>query len=139
MQVIVDEMLRDREARNEQSMAHFADPRLKPDTRTAKDGYLPVIGGQKNLSMAYTPVTNEEYAAFIKATGRKPPKDWTNGAYPAGKGRHPVVNVTYGDAMAYCKMAHPEGRQGEIPPAYRTGVGDRRRAHAGVSPPLALT
>ena len=103
MQVIVDEMLRDREARIEQSMARFADPRLRPDARTAKDGFLPVIGGPKNLSIAYTPVTNEEYAAFIKATGRKPPKDWTNGAYPAGKGRHPVVNVTYEDAVAYCK------------------------------------
>ena len=103
MQVIVDEMLRDREARIEQSMARFADPRLRPDARNAKDGFLPVIGGPKNLSIAYTPVTNEEYAAFIKATGRKPPKDWTNGAYPAGKGRHPVVNVTYEDAVAYCK------------------------------------
>ena len=102
MQVIVDEMLRDREARIEQSMARFADPRLRPDARNVKDGFLPVIGGPKNLSIAYTPVTNEAYAAFIKATERKPPKDWTNGAYPAGKGKHPVVNATYEDAEAYC-------------------------------------
>ena len=102
MQVIVDEMLRDREKRIEQSMARFADPRLRPDARNAKEGFLPVIGGPKNLSVAYTPVTNEEYAAFLKATGRKPPKDWTDGPCQPGRGKHPVVNVTYEDAVAYC-------------------------------------
>jgi len=48
-------------------------------------------------------VTNEEYAAFLKATGRKPPKDWKNGVFPAGKDRHPVVNVSFEDANAYCR------------------------------------
>lgn len=103
MRVIVDEMLRDRESRIEQSLARFADPRLRPDARQAKDGFLPVIGGPKNLSIAYTPVTNEEYAAFLQATGRKAPKEWRNGAFPAGKAKHPVVNVTYEDALAYCQ------------------------------------
>ena len=103
MQIIVDEMLRDRENRIDQSMARFADPRLRPGARDAKDGYLPVIGAAQNLSIAYTPVTNEEYAAFVKTTGRKPPKDWKDGAYPAGKAKHPVVNVSYDDAVAYCK------------------------------------
>lgn len=102
MQVIVDEMLRDRESRIEQSMARFADPRLRPGARDVKDGFLPVIGGAQNLSIAYTPVTNEEYAAFVKATGRKPPQDWKDGEYPAGKAQHPVVNVSCEDAMAYC-------------------------------------
>lgn len=103
MQVIVDEMLRDRENRIEQSMARFADPRLRPNARETKDGFLPVIGGAQNLSIAYTPVTNEEYAAFVKDTGRKPPQDWKDGTYPAGKANHPVVYVTYEDAVAYCK------------------------------------
>ncbi len=102
MQVIVDEMLRDRENRIEQSMARFADPRLKPNARQAKDGYLPVIGAAQNLSIAYTPVTNKEYAEFVKATNRKPPTDWKNGAYPAGKADHPVIYVSYEDATAYC-------------------------------------
>ena len=103
MQIIVDEMLRDREKRIAQSMARFADPRLKPGARKEKDGFLPVIGGPENLSIACTPVTNEEYADFLKATGRKPPKDWKNGAYPVGKGQHPVVYVSCEDAIAYCK------------------------------------
>ena len=103
MQVIVNEMLRDRENRIEQTMRRFADPRLRPGARDAKDGYLPVIGAAQNLSIACTPVTNEEYAAFVKATGWKPPKGWQNGAYPAGKAKHPVVNVSKEDAEAYCK------------------------------------
>jgi len=103
MKVIVDEMLRDRENRIEQTMKRFADPRLRPNARNAKDGYLPVIGAAQNLSIAYTPVTNEEYAEFVKATKRKPPKDWKETTYPTGKAKHPVVNVTYDDAVAYCK------------------------------------
>ena len=103
MRIIVEEMLRDREARIEQSMQRFADPRLKPNARENKDGFLPVIGGPHNLSIAYTPVTNSQYAAFLKATGRTAPKDWKDGACPAGKEDHPVVNVSYQDAVAYCQ------------------------------------
>ena len=54
MQVIVDEMLRDREERIELTMKRFADPRLRPDARATRDGFLPVIGGPENLSIACT-------------------------------------------------------------------------------------
>ncbi len=104
MQVIVDEMLRDRENRIEQTMKRFLDPRLRPGSREGRtDGYLPLIGAGKNVNMAYTPVTNEEYAKFVKETGAKPPKEWKEGSFPAGKEKHPVVNVSYADAQAYCK------------------------------------
>ena len=103
MQVIVDEMIRDRERRIEQTMKRFADPRLKPDARVSQDGFLPVIGAAQNLSIARTPVTNREYAVFVKATKRKVPADWKNGVIPAGKENHPVVNVSFEDAEAYCK------------------------------------
>ncbi len=103
MQEIVDEMVQNREARIDQSMRRFSDPRFRPGARNADGGYLPVLGASWNVSIAYTPVTNEDYAKFLKATGRKAPKDWDNGAMPAGKGRHPVVNVSYDDASAYCR------------------------------------
>lgn len=103
MQEIVDELIQDRENRIEQSMRRFTDPRLRPGYRYSDDGYLPVLGAAQNVSIAYTPVTNEEYSKFIKATGRKLPKDWINGMIPVGKERHPVVNVSYDDAVAYCK------------------------------------
>ncbi len=103
MQVIVEEMLRDREKRIELSMRRFTDSRLKPGSRDTNDGYLPVLGAAQNLSISYTPITNEEYATFVRATGRKPPKDWVDGIIPPGEERHPVVNVSHDDANAYCE------------------------------------
>ena len=102
MQVIVDEMIRDRESRIDTSLARFTDSRLKPGVRETKDGYLPVLGANSNVSVAYTEVTNEEYARFVNATGRKVPSNWTNGTYPSGKAKYPVTNVSYNDAVAYC-------------------------------------
>jgi len=102
MQDIVNEMIRDRENRINQSLARFTDSRLKPGVRETKDGYLPVLGAAQNVSVAYTEVTNEEYAKFINSTGRKTPSNWTNGIYPSGRAKYPVTNVSYNDAVAYC-------------------------------------
>ena len=103
MQVIVDEMLRDRENRVNQTINRFADPRLKPNARETTDGFLPVIGAAQNLSIASTPVTNEQYALFVKETGHAVPAGWQDGTYPDGLGNHPVVKVTWNDAVEYCK------------------------------------
>lgn len=93
MQVIVDEMLRDRENRINSSMNRFTDPRLRPNARQTTDGFLPVLGAAQNVSVAYTPVTNAEYNAFLKVTGKKTIVSDNN---------LPVVNVSYYDAVAYC-------------------------------------
>ena len=102
MQEIVNEMIRDRENRINQSLARFTDSRLKPGVRETKDGYLPVLGATQSVSIAYTEVAIEEYARFIQATGRKAPSNWTNGIYPSGKAKYPVTNVSYNDVVAYC-------------------------------------
>ena len=47
-------------------------------------------------------VTNEQYAAFVKATRHRAPYHWIKGQLPAGKEKHPVVNVSWDDAAAYC-------------------------------------
>jgi formylglycine-generating enzyme len=71
------------------------------------------------------PVTQDDYARFVRATGYPPPAVrslpmiasgreelfkqmaasyvWRNGDPPAGHGSHPVVLVTYEDAAAYCR------------------------------------
>ncbi len=50
-------------------------------------------------------VTNKEYKAFVTATGYTPPGTWENNTYEEGKDDHPVNNVTWYGAYAYCKWA----------------------------------
>ncbi len=50
------------------------------------------------------PVSNRDYAAFIKATGHARPRYWSEaGEIPPGKEDHPVVGVNYHDAVAYAE------------------------------------
>ncbi|MBR4665696.1 MAG: SUMF1/EgtB/PvdO family nonheme iron enzyme [Lentisphaeria bacterium] len=104
MQNIVDEMLRDRYQRVENSMRRFTDQRFRPGLRNrSADGYQQVLGAGQNVSIGYAPVTNEDYAKFIAATGRTAPRTWKNGRMPESLAKHPVVNISYEDAIAYCK------------------------------------
>ncbi len=48
-------------------------------------------------------ITKKKYGIFIDKTKYTPPSHWTNGTYEAGKETHPVFNVTWFDAYAYCK------------------------------------
>ncbi len=58
-----------------------------------------------------TEVTNEQFKAFLDATGYKPEwpknflKHWINGNFPEGKAKHPVVWVSLKDAQAYCEYS----------------------------------
>jgi serine/threonine-protein kinase len=48
-------------------------------------------------------VTNAEYAIFVEETGKEPPRHWEGGRIPAGKDEHPVVHVSWTDAVAFCE------------------------------------
>ena len=50
-----------------------------------------------------TPVTNAQYASFVQAVSGHAPNDWLNGQPPVKKLYHPVVKVTWQDAVNYCK------------------------------------
>ena len=89
--------------------------------------------------IARFPVTNDEYARFIQATGHRAPsirelpliasggRDglfeelaaayvWEDGHPPAGHGSHPVVLVPYDDAVAYCRwLSDALGRIARLP------------------------
>jgi tetratricopeptide (TPR) repeat protein len=47
------------------------------------------------------PVTNKDYAEFIKATKYDASPHWQGGSIPKGKENHPVVNVSLADANKY--------------------------------------
>ena len=49
------------------------------------------------------PVTNAQYAAFVKTTDHRVPDHWKDSAIPSGKEDHPVVYVSWRDAIAFCE------------------------------------
>ncbi len=66
--------------------------------------------------MGRTPVTNAEYGAFVRDTGQEPPSHWEAGTYPKELSDHPVVNVSWEAARAYCQwLAEATGRPYRLP------------------------
>jgi formylglycine-generating enzyme required for sulfatase activity len=53
--------------------------------------------------LARTPTTNAQYAAFVRASGHKHPKHWKGGEPSERQEEHPVVHVSWYDALAYCR------------------------------------
>ena len=92
-----------------------------PHTRTGKDGKEMILipagefemGEGKEAHKVYLdafyvdryPVTNAEYQKFVAATKHAIPEHWSNGRIPTGKENHPVVSVTWQDAVVYARWA----------------------------------
>ncbi|MEJ2566189.1 MAG: SUMF1/EgtB/PvdO family nonheme iron enzyme [Gammaproteobacteria bacterium] len=70
-----------------------------PDEGPAHQVYL------KSFWIDRYEVTNAQYTKFIDATHRRSPSHFRNRTYPPGKSNHPVTEVTWYDAVAYCKWA----------------------------------
>lgn len=57
---------------------------------------------EQNYYMSKYMVTCAQYQAFVLATGHDAPSYWNGTDYPEGKADHPVLYVSYNDAVAYC-------------------------------------
>jgi len=70
-----------------------------------EEGGTRVVRLEQGVFVARTPVTNAEYARFVVATGHQPPEHWKGMAPPDELRDHPVVNVSWHDAVAYAQWA----------------------------------
>ncbi|MEI7847399.1 MAG: SUMF1/EgtB/PvdO family nonheme iron enzyme [Chloroflexota bacterium] len=61
--------------------------------------------------IAKYPVTNCQYEAFVQATRHEHPKHWESGKIPKGKENHPVVMVSWEDAITFCEWASELSKQ----------------------------
>ena len=75
-------------------LAWYPNP-LKDDTPVRKVYVNP-------FTMDEAEVTNERYAVFAKATHHKVPYHWFKGEISKGQEKHPVVNVSWDDAVGFC-------------------------------------
>lgn len=104
MEELVNDMYLTYWIRINSSMLRFSDTRLLKwrIADAPKYEYIPVMGAGETIYVSRTPVTNQEYAKYIKETSAIAPSNWVNGTYPEGEENYPVNFVSYDDAMAYC-------------------------------------
>ena len=56
----------------------------------------------ERFQIARVPITNAQYRFFVEATGHRAPDHWEDGRTPRGLESHPVISVSWHDAVAYC-------------------------------------
>ena len=70
----------------------------------------------KDYYIGRFPVTNVQYQVFVRDANREPPEDWNGAQYSEDKADHPVVNVSWHDAMAYCEwLSQKTGKDYRLP------------------------
>lgn len=123
-------------------------------SRIQSDGVYTMLAGQDNrigegevveLPKEYYigkyAICNEDWSAFITAVGRKAPSYWEGGKIPKGREKHPVVWISYNDALAYCDWLEKfyPGYDFRLPTQAEweyAAVGDNRTEYPWGSSPL---
>ncbi|NJN94208.1 MAG: formylglycine-generating enzyme family protein [Anaerolineales bacterium] len=88
----------------------LADPKAQDEEQPQHLLFLP------DYYLAKMPVTNAQYRAFIQSTGYQPPKHWDDGKPLNDRLNHPVVHISWYDAIAYCNwLAKITGKPYRLP------------------------
>jgi formylglycine-generating enzyme required for sulfatase activity len=66
------------------------------DEKPAHKVFLP------EFQIAKVPITNAQYEIYVQDTGKETSSHWRGGKVPKGLENHPVVNVSWVDALDYC-------------------------------------
>ena len=108
-------------------------PALRMGSDPRKSELWPVMNSRSTHEFvrvlpAKTPVTNRQYLAFVKEAGYSSPTHWENGIFPEAKADHPVVYVSWYDALAYCQwLSAMTGKLYGLPSEAEWESGARRR------------
>ena len=94
-----------------EALGRLGDPRMGEMVEIPAGEFISGEGeGQKTIHLdafqiSKYPVTNAEYAKFVRETGHRVPGHWDGNEPPPDKLNHPVVNVNWHDANAYAEWA----------------------------------
>lgn len=78
------------------------DKAARPDEQPQHRLFLP------QFYIGKYPVTNQQYAAFVRATGHHMPEQWTDGTIPPRMDNHPITHVSRQSALAFCDWLSKE-------------------------------
>ena len=68
------------------------------------------------FQVSRVPITNYQYELFTKATEHTAPSHWKDKRPPKGLESHPVVNISWDDAIAYCEwISEMTGKKISLP------------------------
>ena len=89
----------------------------KEDDRDAQDREKPQHTQHVDaFAIGKYPITNSQYAQFVAARDHEPPPHWRGPEPPPELRNHPVVNVIWHDARAYCDwLSEEKGREYRLP------------------------
>jgi len=90
--------------------------RFTMGSQVGRDNEQPVqVVSLPAFTIARYPLTNAQYARYVSATGAHPPEHWGDGRIPPGREDHPVVFVSWWEALSFCDWLGEElARQGVL-------------------------
>jgi len=56
-----------------------------------------------DFQISRVPITNAQYGVYVSSAKVNAPEHWRGGEIPKGLEKHPVVNVSWHDALGYCR------------------------------------